>query len=233
MTPTQVSLPNRGWDPNEDANKRAVSQARAAVGHPDAGEWLQQYYRTNGDYAGATFLELGDNRPNSIGAMDLFAATTLNVSISAAAIRRVEAASSEISKLLEQLPIDARIEDPTTPERGETMAELQDLLKRTLGGKETSNPWVTAAKVTARKRPNLFPVRDRVVIAYLGLGNGYREHWPAFAAIMRDEALVQQLRERVEAARGTEGVHVGDTCHLLRHLDVVLWRAGNAATADG
>jgi hypothetical protein len=54
----------------------------------------------------------------------------------------------------------------------EQMWELHDLFRTLLATDTTdSNRWVFAAKLCARKRPNLFPVRDSQVCGYL---SGYK-----------------------------------------------------------
>jgi hypothetical protein len=49
------------------------------------------------------------------------------------------------------------------------MVELYEAVKRALSAETVRNPnaWVTASKLCARKRPDLFPVRDREVCHYL------------------------------------------------------------------
>ena len=64
------------------------------------------------------------------------------------------------------------------------MADMYQALKSALSPPDVKNPnpWVTASKLCARKRPDLFPVRDNVVCTYLGLidpkGN-YQVDWHA------------------------------------------------------
>lgn len=220
----------RGWQPDESVNRRAVAAAIAAVEDARASLWLREYYTTDSDYAGATFLQLGQNDPGVVGPDDLFATTMLNVKIGAPAARRFQDSELAVSTLLGKIEATARIEDDEASGLAEHMADLHDAFKRILGGKPDSNPWVTASKLCARKRPNLFPVRDKVVIGYLGLGDGYGQQWPAFAAIMREPQVTSVLKRLVSAADAQQGVDVGDANHLLRHLDVVLWQAGLAGS---
>ena len=88
------------------------------------------------------------------------------------------------------------------------------------------NPWVTASKLCARKRPDLFPVRDNVVCKYLGLiepkGN-YEVDWQVFRHVIQDNAIRRRLDEIVDEAAARPGVDVGHPNRRLRHLDVVLW----------
>ncbi|MBN1093438.1 hypothetical protein JKP75_13220 [Blastococcus sp. TML/M2B] len=90
------------------------------------------------------------------------------------------------------------------------------------------NPWVTSAKLCARKRPRLFPVRDRVVCEGLGLyGTPIRRYgtrrvdWQVIAFLMRDEAIGRRLVKLTEQVRTSHGVRCDDV--PLRVLDVALW----------
>ena len=81
------------------------------------------------------------------------------------------------------------------------MAELHHALKRALSPPEVTkpNPWVTDSKLCARKRPDLFPVRDSVVCAYLGLidpkGN-YEVDWQVFLHVSRQRRPHATGRDR-------------------------------------
>jgi hypothetical protein len=90
---------------------------------------------------------------------------------------------------------------------------------------KTSNARVTASKICARKRPDLFPVRDKVVLNLLGVwGIGdYGVHWQVFRMLVQDDDLMGRLRAIVDRVRANEGVAVGDVNGMLRHLDVALW----------
>ena len=112
------------------------------------------------------------------------------------------------------------------------MAEFYEAVKICLrrAGARTSNPWVTASKICARKRPHLFPVRDNVVLDFLGLPKTYPVDWPAFQALVSDRESLIALTGHVRGLRGKEGVDVGDELHLLRHLDVALWMHAIATT---
>jgi hypothetical protein len=49
------------------------------------------------------------------------------------------------------------------------MEAVYSPVKQALGNPEVkrTNPWVTASKLCARKRPHLFPVREKVVCTLL------------------------------------------------------------------
>ena len=95
--------------------------------------------------------------------------------------------------------------------------------------------WVFASKLAARKRSELFPVRDQVVCKYLsnsrrltrtGVGN-FTTDIQLFAYLMTNQHLrtrLHQLADHLQNARGIDG-----SVSLLRILDVALWMAGSAA----
>ncbi|WP_029210287.1 DUF6308 family protein [Arsenicicoccus bolidensis] len=211
------------WVVDETLCSAAVERARSAVGDPCAADHLVRYYDPARGYAGSTFTDLAPNDPMSIGPADLLAVTTLSVRVLPLAIRRFldDNHAQRASELLERLPASARLEDDSAPKLAHQMAEFHNFAKATLG----ANPWVTASKLCARKRPNLFPVRDRVVLEFLGLTPGYSTDWPAFAAIMRDDVVRERL-DRVVSEAISRGADLGDGTLTLRHLDVVLWMAG-------
>ncbi|WP_050347901.1 DUF6308 family protein [Arsenicicoccus sp. oral taxon 190] len=216
------------WVVDESLCSTAIDRARHAVSAPDAVDNLVLYYDREGGYAGSTFSDLAPNDPLSIGAADLLAVTTLSVRVPPAAIRGFldDDNAHRASELLAALPTSARLENEGSSELADQMAEFHNFAKRTLG----SNPWVTASKLCARKRPHLFPVRDREVLAFLGLTPGYATNWPAFAAIMRDNLVRDQL-DRVVREATSRGAHLGDGTPALRRLDVVLWMAATRGLA--
>jgi len=213
------------WTPDEAINNHALEQARSVVALPAAAEHLARYYATDSNYAGTTFTDLRPNEPDLITSADLLAVTTLSVEVGPHAIRTFDRSSDEISEKLSALSTELRLETVDPDATADTMASLYELVKRSLrrAGAETSNAWVTASKICARKRPNLFPVRDNVVLDLLGLPKTYPIDWPAFQELVADQPLMRTLDDQVADAAGHEGVDVGDPSLRLRHLDVVLW----------
>lgn len=137
--------------------------------------------------------------------------------------------AANLSKLLLAVP-DKKLEE-TTPEDFELMTAFYDEVKARLASAQVKNSsrWVAASKLTARKRPGLFPVRDTVVCGYLGilsLANRARD-WYVFRHLMRNADVVRLLAElpaRIEAAKGDRVIDL-DT-EPLRLLDAALWRYG-------
>lgn len=108
------------------------------------------------------------------------------------------------------------------------MEELYLQVKQTLG----KNPWVTASKLCARKRPGLFPVRDKLTCALLALlpHGGYPVDWQVFRLLMLPESgVVEALYDlRGAATEGADRSEVAIDAYPLRWLDALLWmRAKN------
>ncbi len=212
----------------DQATKRAaeILQDTDRVAHR-----LARYYARRGNYAGSTFLDLNPNNPLVIEASDLFATTLLSVQIPPMAARNIlepGATSMYLTRLLNQdeLAVDINLAVSTDATLA-AMRELHVALKQALSPHNVSqsNRWVTASKLSARKRPDLFPVRDELVKRLLGLwdfGN-FEVDWQVYRHLLRNKALMDKLRDAVDAAATTEGVRVGDPNALLRHLDVALW----------
>ena len=130
---------------------------------------LSAYDRREGNYAGATFGELNPNHPYAFSASDLLAVTMLSVEIPQVAVRRIAEPGPTAASLSRLLSNDALAIDLNLLVAGRetlsTMGELYEAVKAALApvGVRASDRWVTASKICARKRPDLFPVRDDVV----------------------------------------------------------------------
>jgi hypothetical protein len=210
----------------DDAFRDARAAAWAAVNDPGAVDRLRRYYDSDGNYAGATFVEVlagGSTAPDEFTATDLFAVTLLSVDPPGPRVARRFLDPGEYRSRLQRLLQDAHLaldsdlayaDDATM----NAMRELYVAVKETLG----KDPWVTASKLCARKRPALFPVRDRLVRDELGLlkYENYQIDWQVFRALMLDHDLV-------EALRAVRSKAIGDTvvtdAYPLRWLDVLLW----------
>lgn len=213
------------WRPDESVTRRAVETAREVLRDPRTLANLSRYYTSNNDYAGATFLDLEPNLRNEISATDLLAVSTLSVSIHPGAIRTFLQERQALTELLKKLDPHLELKDADPLVTAVPMAEFYEAVKACLrrSGARTSNAWVTASKICARKRPYLFPVRDNVVLDLLELPKTYPVDWPAFQALSADEEATAIITAHIHDLRGNSGVDVGDKTHLLRHMDVALW----------
>lgn len=192
---------------------------------------IRQYYDADTNYAGSTFAALEPNASGKITATDLLAVTTLSVDIPVLAVRRIledEVVQNELRDALKSLP-SCSLED-TVEHDFRAMGAFYDLVKLLLVKADTksSNAWVTASKIAARKRPDLFPVRDNVVCKLLGinrLGDRARD-WVVFRELMRDEDVRSALNATVSNAKAVEDERaVRFDLQPLRQLDVALWTA--------
>ena len=106
--------------------------------------------------------------------------------------------------------------------------------------KPSSNKWVFAAKLAARKRPELFPVRDNVVCRYLagvhtlqrGHIGSFRIDIQVFAFVMSDSGVRAALNSHRYMLRKLYGPRI-NAVPDLRLLDSSLWMAGVGAGYDG
>ena len=170
---------------------------------------LACYYDPGSGWAGVSFAELQRVDPGTITAADLHALTMLNAPVRAAATRRllndgdtrtdIEAALAEIA--------------PTTALASATRADFEAMERlwlavwRGCAETERSNPWVTVSKLGARKRPDLFPVRDRIVCTGLHLlGHpdakppDRRRDWQVFAHLMANREIADRIASHVPTA---------------------------------
>ena len=199
--------------------------------HPVA-KRLANYYDVDMDYAGATFVTLGPIDSDDVTATDLHAIAMLNVKAGPGATRRLLepcASRSEVLAALRGLPdSDLLVASPATLAAMETMYLA---VKGTLSASTVARPnaWVTAAKLCARKRPDLFPVRDHKVCAYLGLATAqhkYQVDWQMFRFLIGDKdislALDAACEQTMLSVRDSDR-RVEMDVPRLRLLDAALW----------
>lgn len=223
-----------GWKPLdatllEHARDRAL-QALSLDGPRPAHHRLRTFYDTDSDYAGATFAQLQPLEPADLTATDLHATTLLSVRIGPGATRRLlhdGPTRTEILGHLRALP-DTQLHVADT----HALLAMQDLyraIKTALSAATTRTPdaWVTASKLCARKRPDLYPVRDTRIRDHLGIpanNNGYATPWLLFRTLIQDHNIITATDTAADAATdGHPRVHL-DTSRL-RLLDAALWTA--------
>jgi hypothetical protein len=218
------------WNlPAPERLSNAKSQALHALKPERAGWRLRRYYNVAGDYAGASFASIGTNSPEAIAADDLFAMTLLSVSVPAGAARLLTGpgeTKAAVDEALQALPAASLrdVDDAGLRHMEVFYRHVKNALAK--AGVENSNPWVTASKLCARKRPDLFPVRDNVVCTLLGLlpKGDYQVDWQTFRHLMRDpEVLDAIVAARAAATQGAEGATLVIDQEPLRVLDAALW----------
>lgn len=212
-------------------------RAVAALG----GDGLLAHLDPDGEHAGTLFSTIPDDDPHRVTPADLLAVGTVSPQLPLPVVRALleDAATAErTTALLRRVPTDVAMADPPGADVLLALEELDTALRRLPDGR--ANRWVLAAKLAARKRPDLAPLRDRVVCCALAgtadlrtspLGP-YAVDLQVFAHLVRDDAVrarPAEQRERLEQAYGDPVRAVPD----LRLLDVALWLAGSAAGYAG
>lgn len=225
-----AQVPN-GWSrPDPDLITAAKVKALLALertGTNPAPERLAWFYDTNGNYAGSSFASLQPSDPWDLTATDLYATTLLNVRIGPRATRRIAeegATRTDLLKKLGKVP-EIDLAAAGNPELS-AMASFYEALKQALSAKTVKRPnsWVTASKLCARKRPELFPVRDKKVCDYLGLSRhaNYQVDWQVFRSLITDQEIGTALSGLADAAHAP-GRHIRLDSSLLRLLDAAIW----------
>jgi len=225
-------VPER-WAPvPPEAWKHAKSQALAALdleGPRPVGPRLAAYYDRDGDFAGASFADLSPNDPADITATDLHAVSTLSVTVGPGATRRFLDSGPVRSALLAKLSDVPCVElHVAGPETLTAMAAFYAEVKHHLGepSSASSDRWVTASKLCARKRPYLFPVRDSVVRDLLGLTQygEYQIDWQVYRSLIGDDKVIRASDTAIAAAHQVAGTRRLQTDRdRLRVLDAALW----------
>lgn len=223
-----------GWDPVSDEVLETALDATLRALDDSAVGRLATYYDPSGGYSGLLFAEEGENPPGTVTASDLWAVATLSIPVDSLQARQLfGGARSRVASYLSAIPHDAAITDLDHTPLGAagTLERMWDLYATFKGLLSTetkqSNHWVFAAKLCARKRIRLFPVRDNLVCAYLGSVDALKRNdgrpgdfvidIQVFAYLMTHPQVRSQLRELV---RSPEHPVDGE---LLRLLDAVLW----------
>lgn len=228
-----------GWDAvDPDLLATALDATQDAL-DDTAFDRVRAYYDPTSQYAGDLLTAedgySGGVGPNDIDPADLFAVSTLSIKITPLAARtllRPGGTRAQIERNLVLVPPTLSItalDSPTNTDGAvlNALYEAQAAIRSSNGG--DSNTWVFAAKLLARKRPYLAPVRDNVVCTYLnggaalkrtGVGN-FSTDLQVFAYLMTTHAVHHRLSELREVLEKKHGVHLERSD--LRLLDVVLW----------
>ena len=243
----EFELPS-GWTRLDDGlRQQALTRAMEAFGGPSAvsnsqipvavSDRVAAFYDPDSNYSGALFEMVEPNETWSVEAADLWAVSTLSMKVPPLTGRRLLTpgpSRSNVARYLHLLPPTLPITE-LTPRVLETMWDLYDCFRSIMASAEqTSNWWVFAAKLSARKRPLLFPVRDSLVCGYLSQwrplgGRSAQLGWMSqdmqvFAYLMTSPTLRQALTDlREELSRSRVAAHLDWSD--LRLLDAVLWTA--------
>lgn len=187
-------------------------------------EYLERYYGQRLDpesektfYDGAYFDHWGakDPNPNEFTADDIVAVECLGMPIRtwSAVVEILHLRSARLSELLAQVPADLDLLSVPVGDINDEWpaSQLYWQLRAIPGIGE-----VSASKLLARKRPNLYPIHDSFIRAITGLGSGAFVR-PFLEELSANTELQEQL-QRVRSRADLEG-KIG----LLRTFDVVGW----------
>jgi len=211
----------------------AVERARIAVFGDDALRRLLRYYNPSGNFASTSFLDAQPNPPGDIVAADLYAVSRLSMTVGVDQGRLLldsGAKRTEALTLLSAVGPEATITG-LGPELLTDMWNLYDHFRTLLSTtNRDSNHWVFAAKLCARKRASLFPVRDSKVRDFLSgevrpkktihrLGR-FGNDMQVLAYLMTHDVFLGRLAELHGDCLEND---IRLDAPLLRVLDVLLW----------
>lgn len=192
---------------------------------------LGRYYSTTSNYAGAAFATLGTNDPFDITPDDLHAVSLLGVQIGPKGTRALldpGEPREAVLAALRPVPADVSLAHAT----GDNLlraSEFHDAIVDAIRiGSSGSGPWVTAAKLSARKRPYLIPVRDNVVGNALGgRATASRSvYWQVVHHLLTDpivSAAMTEARARIQPDKDGQPRTVRLDHSDLRFLDAAIW----------
>lgn len=233
MTTGEDAMIPDGWllpspDLAVNAKQKAMEALRTDGAHA-AQHRLARFYDADGDYAGASFAQLGPIDANDITPVDLLATTLLSVRIRPSAARRILDRGDTRDTLLRKLRDlpDCDLANAGSPALA-AMEALYEAVKQALSADTVKNPnaWVTASKLCARKRPYLFPVRDTEVCDYLGLASwrNYQVDWQIFRSLIGDPEIIAAIDVVSKAtAAAAAGQRLQSDQSRLRLLDAAIW----------
>jgi len=238
MTPGSEDRPREWKDVPADAFKTARERTLAALELPSAAVHLAWYYDREGNFAGSSFSQLGPNVRDDITATDLHATELLYVRIGPRSTRRLLEDGPHRTEVLVALRDPALDTELLVagPRALDAMARLHEAVKLALSTPSAtrSSPWVTAAKLCARKRPGLFPVRDTIVQKHLGMDRyqSYEIEYQVYRGLIGDTDIITALDRATSQARIVEqGRDLVITEPSLRVLDAALWTHAKYGTS--
>lgn len=220
-----------------------INKAINAITDEKACEYQHEYYWISNSedtetigpaYAGSYFESLDrdiwENHPNRITGSDLYALSTLQISVPrAAGIGILGDEQRRITELLTEIP-DERLENLSREDyekhlgRESPAQKLWDLLCRNnTGDKKWGIGSTTASKIMARKRPHLIPIQDSVVDEVIDRNklNAWELWWQAFRDNEELADRAEKFRQYIDGAKVTR-----PQLSTLRIFDVVLWMHG-------
>jgi len=200
----------KGWpaaSTSSMSNAKAACLRSLAVGKDGPVHLrLVDYYDTQSNHPGASFIELDPAGPTDVTAGDLLAVSLLGIAMPPVAVRRLLGHCGHRLEVLNALQ--------TMPDRELYMADKQTLVQMERlteavlravhdGTTGQADARALAIALCARKRPDLFPVTDPSVSAFLGLGTSPDDRitWQVMWHVLGDREVlnaIDALKDDVE-----------------------------------
>ena len=179
------------------------------------------FYNPNKGFAGLTFLNLFPTKPDVLGAGDLMASSLMSAPLTPKQVRTMLAATSQIEAALSDSDLSAAVELGTAKLKElEAALRLHSIVHEALQTNEgrRTEARIKTDRVSPRKRPGLFPIRDRRVRSVVK-----SDAWLTFQHLLTDKAIVGALKSARTAAT-KRNPRVGEL-PMLRVMDTILWMA--------
>lgn len=223
--------PSSDWEAVPDAvveiAKQRILAALSDDGPQPASQRLVHYYDVEQDAVGASFTELYPNEWHAISAVDLHAASLMGAKLGPRETRRLLSGPERtwVVEALRRLP-DREL-NFAGPSDLESMEEFHSALEHALENPEVrrADRSLTASAIAARKRPDLFPVRDAVVRTYLAIPEqqDVRSDWQLLRRLLHDDDVAAKLLQLPDVlAPASAGRSVILEHSALRLLDSAL-----------
>ncbi|MEE6281238.1 DUF6308 family protein [Georgenia sp. MJ170] len=188
---------------------------------------LARYYDRAGTNAASTFLSLEPTEWRNVTATDLLATSLLDVTFTPHDVRRLlepGPVRDRMTTALCELP-DALLATADTDAlvaMGEFYLAVLDAVSSSEG--QRPDRWVVASKLCARKRPDLYPIRDAGVRELFGTTdyNDHRADWQVFRHVIAHHDVTHAIDTARQATLTETGGNPVDTSRL-RLLDVALF----------
>lgn len=183
--------------------KARCMRALAMDEHRPADVRLIDYYDTDSNHPGASFVELDPSHPMDVTSADLLAVSMLGIPTPPTAIRRLLGHGGhrlDVLNALKSVPDqELYMADDQTLVHMESLADAVLRSVRDCASDEVEARTFALA-LSARKRPDLFPLADPGTSAFLGLGTlpDHRITWQVMRHVLGD-------REVLTAIDGLEG----------------------------
>lgn len=188
----------------QDAKRRLIANLTI----PQLRDAVACYFDPVQPFAGQTFDSLGSNPPYEIVLDDLMAVTLLDVRWTSLAVRRLLYDQAVmVAELLRTIDDKTEIWAPEGGKHLQSTEPLWKLLCTLPGVRDTR-----ASKLLARKRPQLIPITDSIIVSAVGTPG---KTWATLQHCFQDACF----RQSVESLRPADTGCIS----LLRIFDVAIW----------